>query len=456
MSDISKFSPDGGTTTYDIKDALARALQNEYGVHNLMPFNPVTVMNVYHLSIEARPNGTIRLNLSSGETATNNDISFGLNDSNYLSQELTYCGVPTLKAGTYKLIVNSSSALTSNIAVKAYNMETSAEILSVESGTRSVNTFTLSADARVFVYVFVASGQSPSNFDIQAFIIRGDDTDETYSPYGMSNTDLTESCQQEIIYDANTTSEEKSGRIKYYFAKYQKGNIEQTLAECHLPKLMNGNIIELNPGSRFATQIFIPSTTNNEIWIRSKNSSYVWPEYNITTNPHSGWKEVWYSDEDISHNYLYSHQFIKTTTTSALKWQDYLYWLARGDDGTGGIVGLKANLPSGYRMIIEQLVIGTSYCVPAYTLVYSTGASTSMSPIFTYKRIGSTYIIDRDIFLSSGTKSSNTIHDIKITRATGAVEVEEFTNQDAIAANSSLTTTIFYRLMKATSTDPTE
>ena len=165
---------------------MSYAVNTKLGAHNLSPFNP-WVGTINGTTLTNVGSGTVRLNATSTTGIAWFNVVAPTSNPSAASDY-----VITLKKGSYKLVVNSNQALSSNVQVGLFSPTAVQIIPSLTSGTHNEVTFTLSADTLIFLGVRVAGGGiSVTNFDVQAFVILADDTDPTYAPHAMTNGELT-------------------------------------------------------------------------------------------------------------------------------------------------------------------------------------------------------------------------------------------------------------------------
>jgi len=284
LTDVDITTPsDGESLVYDGShakwknkktiDALARALQNEFGVHNLMPFAPYSDLTSHNITPTIRPNGTVRYNTSAAIDA-NTTLGISAPTSATTNSSTKY----VLKAGSYKFVVKTSSALSVDMYVAVQNCDNDTAIAVANSGTEAVVPFTLSADTSILVYSYFAAGQTLSNFDVQAFIILDSDTDTDYLPFALPNSKLTEAVYKNKISDANTDNND--GMLRYYHVIGVSGN--------HAPQ--NGSaylMLEFGYAEKFVIQLAF-DVSNDYIYMRRKGNNASWS----TVEPY-GWKQIY-------------------------------------------------------------------------------------------------------------------------------------------------------------------
>ena len=155
------------------------AICNVYGSKNLLKFEPLLLNGTITGSVQA--NGTLRYNGTTSGIAW-----FGISQPTGNPVGDTYTTL--LRKGTYKFFVKSSQALSSNVQVALFS-PAATTIKNFSSGTNNKYEFTLSADTYVYVGVRFAANTSPSNFDIQAWIIDARIKDTSYADYAPINRD---------------------------------------------------------------------------------------------------------------------------------------------------------------------------------------------------------------------------------------------------------------------------
>ena len=431
MSDISKFSPDGGTTTYDIKDALGRVLQNEFGVHNLMPFCPYSDgFTTHNISPISRPNGTVRYNSSA---AIDGDAVLGI--SAPVSNQTNTSTQWILKAGDYKLVVKTSSAMSADKKVVVIDSDNNGEIIATaNSGTEAIVPFTLSSDTSILVSASFTAGQTLTNFDIQAFVILASDTNTDYLPYALSNSELTECLYKNKVADANAINN-SDGRLRYYHVLGVSGNHMPTTASAYF-------LLDFSYAEKYTAQLALGISTEN-IFFRKKGNNETWP----TTAPY-GWHEVW---DSTVHNKLYSYTYTYIAPSANPTWQDILYACAQKIK-----TDVLAVIPTGYIVEIESITwAGGTWNPTDITEFSSHGAVVSLGGMY-IAFSGNTSEI-RMITFNSEAKVNNMYRAFSASSSGGNVtNIDRSTTGSGIVSGGSSSFKIYYRVYKESTVVPTE
>ena len=172
---------EGITGTLDVEtDGITWDEAQDYVGYNLCPFDPYIGTN-NGITSTIVDGHKIKINGTSTTT-------FGLGISEPISSYQTI-GTHLLRAGSYKLLVESSAALSSSCFVSVYSNND--ELACVNSGTSGSDTFTLEEDTTLMVAIGFASSTIVSNLIIQAMIVKDTiDSDVPYQDYLPRNDEL--------------------------------------------------------------------------------------------------------------------------------------------------------------------------------------------------------------------------------------------------------------------------
>lgn len=155
---------------------------NVLGSKNVLPFDPMLSFGSLSLTCTKQANGTARYNGS-----TSGVIWFGISEPGYEPTK----GRTLLTKGTYTIFVKSNQELNANTTVSLLTSPETEYLAAFSSGTNNKRTFTLSQDTYVYFGVRF-NNITVNNFDVQAYITLASDPDDTYTPYAMTNRQLTE------------------------------------------------------------------------------------------------------------------------------------------------------------------------------------------------------------------------------------------------------------------------
>ena len=179
MTMIETLRTENQTLTNNLDDEVET--RAKLGAHNLaLPLNDITNSS-YGLTITTDSNGVSTVSgTSTGNGGRLNHVS----------------NIFTLKAGSYKLYSNRSDENTyCDIAVS--NISDSKRIASTD--TNNVVEFTINADTNVVIGLNTRTGTVYSNdFKIKPMITLISDASNEFTPYAMTNRELTDVAQQEI------------------------------------------------------------------------------------------------------------------------------------------------------------------------------------------------------------------------------------------------------------------
>lgn len=203
MADISKISPDGGTTEYNIKDATARGVipsgasssnklatasdvasrvewssYAKTGVHNILDLKcDTTTVNGITYTVDKK-NTKITLN-SSAAISGSSYITLA-NQDNFKEQMLAFSGKTVVMTG----------GKSANQKLQFWSTGTGSK---VDEGNGIEFTIPDSAGLATFNFVIiVASGENPQNVVISPLLKLKEDTVSEHTPYAKTNKQLTD------------------------------------------------------------------------------------------------------------------------------------------------------------------------------------------------------------------------------------------------------------------------
>lgn len=162
----------------DIAETMA-----ENGAHNLL-YNRTSGSSVVG-GLTMTTNGDKSITVGSGTTTSDDAIMLSGSSQAYSASE------QTLKKGTYTASINGGTVpVYLIIKVEDDGVHGEQSIAVTGSGT---NTFTIDADCRIYAYLYInASGQTSAGGVLYPMIKRASDPSTEYTPYAMTNRELTD------------------------------------------------------------------------------------------------------------------------------------------------------------------------------------------------------------------------------------------------------------------------
>lgn len=281
-----------------------------YVGYNLCPFNPYVGTN-NGITSTIVDDHKIKVN---GTTTT----TFGLGISEPTSSYQTI-GTHLLRAGSYKLLVEASTALSSSCFVAVYS--DNVELASVNSGTSGSDTFTLEEDTTLMVAIGFASSTIVSDLVIQAMIVK--DTVSSDVPYQRSlirNDEIIDA-----IYPINSVY---ISMVNVNPSTYWPGTTWQLLSDGYLrnnaPNATGGS---LTSGSTTLTIQQIPSHNHTATTNIIGNHSHTATTGSYGAHTHN---------EYIGHNGTYNAHLMVSKNGSTSRADgagvksEYLEWITQG------------------------------------------------------------------------------------------------------------------------------